>query len=77
MFPREGYFHKAIVQSGSSFSPWAFTADPLKNAFELAASLGYVGDSKDRKGLFQFFMKIPAQELLADNFYKTHKKVGL
>ena len=71
----KGSFQKAILQSGTAMSPWAFTSEPLKHAFDLAHFLGYEGDSADRRSLLEFFLKVPARELLV-NYYKTFPKVS-
>lgn len=34
-----GLFHKAVAQSGSLFSPWAFNQDPYRNAQQLGENL--------------------------------------
>ncbi|XP_065224411.1 esterase E4-like [Planococcus citri] len=41
-----GLFHKAIVRSGTSLSPWALTYNPIVRAFEIGELCGYRG--KDR-----------------------------
>jgi hypothetical protein len=63
------------MQSGTAFSPWAFTTEPLKHAFDLARHLGYKGDSTDRRNLHEFLMNVPSKELLT-KYYKTYPKVS-
>nr|AJP62542.1 carboxylesterase [Oxya chinensis] len=57
----KGLFHKAIIQSGAAFCPWAFTNQPRKNALRLAASLGC--NSTDSNEILSFLSKVPAKKI--------------
>ncbi|XP_049802599.1 cholinesterase 1-like isoform X1 [Schistocerca nitens] len=61
----KGLFSRAIAQSGSALSPWAFCAAPRQRALSLAASLGLPGGSSDRQ-LLEFLSQLPAERLLSD-----------
>lgn len=56
-------FHKAIMQSGCVFNPWAFMDKPLDRAFKLAKLLGCETD--DTTELLEFFTSIPAADIVA------------
>lgn len=57
-----GLFNKAIMQSGSSMSPWSLQFEPLKSASLLAKQLGY--DTNDPYEIYKIFMNKTATELL-------------
>lgn len=50
----KGLFHKAITQSGSSLSAWAFQYNPVYLASLLAKKMGL--DSQDPNELYNYFM---------------------
>ncbi|KAL0274050.1 UNVERIFIED_CONTAM: hypothetical protein PYX00_006574 [Menopon gallinae] len=56
-------FHKAIVQSGSTLCPWAFTERGREFAFCLGELLGC--KTEDDKTLVDFLRKVPAQQMIA------------
>lgn len=58
----KGLFHKAILQSGSSMSPWANQYDPINMAHLLARELGY--NTKNPYELYKIFMNTTYQELI-------------
>lgn len=43
----KGLFHKAILMSGTSLTPWAFNVEPLKPAFEDASKIANVTNEED------------------------------
>ncbi|XP_049775007.1 esterase FE4-like [Schistocerca cancellata] len=67
----KGLFHKAIIQSGAAFCPWAFTNEPRKNALKLAASLGC--NSTDSNDILSFLSKVP-QKKIHENSMKLFSK---
>ena len=59
-----GLFHRAIAQSGSALSPWAFD-DPQtagRKAFRFAESLGCA--TSDSYEMLEFLMRVPARRLV-------------
>lgn len=58
----KGLFHKAIMQSGTAITPWAFQYDPLKTASLLAKQMGY--ETNDPYKLHKIFNSKSAEELL-------------
>ncbi|KAM3959396.1 esterase FE4-like [Aphomia sociella] len=58
----KGLFHRAILQSGSSLSPWALQPEPLKVASQLAYQLGL--NITDPYEIHKLFMTKTAKELL-------------
>lgn len=56
-----GLFDRAIIQSGSAFSPWAFTTQQTDHAFELGRILGCETD--DKRELLNFFLEVSADDL--------------
>ncbi|XP_065225813.1 esterase E4-like isoform X2 [Planococcus citri] len=58
-----GLFHKAIVRSGTSLSPWALTYNPIVQAFEIGELCGYRG--KDRYKLLKHLMTKPFSDISA------------
>ncbi|KAJ2938122.1 hypothetical protein O0L34_g3696 [Tuta absoluta] len=58
-----GLFHRAILQSGSALSPWAFQMDPLGTASRLAKALGY--DTKDPHELYKIFSNKTPLEMIS------------
>lgn len=48
----KGLFHKAILLSGTSITPWAYNVEPEKAAFEDAAKLGNVNNEEDVYNIF-------------------------
>ncbi|XP_065210127.1 esterase FE4-like [Planococcus citri] len=67
----QGLFHKAIMQSGSVLSPWAFTKNPTEQAFAIGRELLYEGD--DRHELLDLLKRTPIRELVRA-FEKMLKK---
>ncbi|XP_049876922.1 esterase FE4-like [Pectinophora gossypiella] len=57
----KGLFHKAILMSGTSLTPWAFNVEPLRPAFEDAAKLGRVKTEKD---VFDIFSNSSVEDIL-------------
>lgn len=47
-----GLFHKAILMSGTSLSPWAYNLEPLKPAFEDAGKIATVTNEEDVYNVF-------------------------
>lgn len=58
----KGLFHKAIIQSGSVFNPWAFMENARDRAFELGKILGCETDETTK--LLKFFRGIPASDMI-------------
>lgn len=58
-----GLFHKAIMQSGVAFNPWAIISEkPSKYGFQLAAKLGET--STDPETVVEFLRTIDAKKLV-------------
>ncbi|XP_025406381.1 esterase E4-like isoform X2 [Sipha flava] len=57
-----GMFHKAIMQSGCVFNPWAFNENHKKAAFKLAEHMGCQKD--DPKEIVQYLLNVPATDLV-------------
>jgi carboxylesterase type B len=55
-------FHKAIMQSGCVFNPWAFNENHKKAAFKLAEHMGCQKD--DPKEIVQYLLNVPATDLV-------------
>lgn len=61
----EGLFHKAILQSGSALSHWAYT-ERHDWGFKLARHLGYTGDNTDAD-VYHFLVKQDQNRLLGND----------
>lgn len=57
-------FHGVIIQSGSVFSTWSFTTDPVTDAKEVATAAG-LNSSQSITSLNQAFMKMSVFDLLS------------
>ncbi|KAL4141630.1 hypothetical protein QTP88_004237 [Uroleucon formosanum] len=57
-----GSFHKAIMQSGCIFNPWAFNERHTEVAFKLAEKLGCQKD--EPKEIIKYLLNIPAVDLV-------------
>ncbi|XP_052755672.1 esterase FE4-like [Galleria mellonella] len=61
----KGLFHKAILMSGNSLSPWAFNLEPIVPAIQDARKLATVPMNGDiEKNLYNIFAKAPLPDLL-------------
>ncbi|XP_013185290.2 juvenile hormone esterase [Amyelois transitella] len=58
----KGLFHKAITQSGSAISSWAYQFKPVYMASLLAKTMGY--ETQDPHKLYNFFMQKSNTELI-------------
>ncbi|XP_013192666.1 acetylcholinesterase [Amyelois transitella] len=58
----KGLFHKAIQQSGSALSAWAYQFKPVYMASLLAKTMGY--HTQDPHKLYEFFMEKSNSELI-------------
>ena len=58
-----GYFHKAIAQSGSALSPWAYQYNPREVAYQLARDLG-LPDTMSTAELVAALRIIPAMAIV-------------
>ncbi|XP_026763078.2 acetylcholinesterase-like [Galleria mellonella] len=58
----KGLFHRAIMQSGSSTSPWALQMEPLKVASQLAYQFG--SNTTDPYEIYNLLMTKSAKQLL-------------
>lgn len=58
-----GLFHKAISQSGSALSPWAYQYNPRDAAYQLARDLG-LPDTMSTTDLVAALRQIPAMALV-------------
>lgn len=61
------------MQSGSALSPWAFSENPIQQAFSIGRELGYEGD--DRLELLNVMKYISPGELLeaVENVLKNNQ----
>lgn len=56
-----GLFHKAILQSGVANTSWAVTKS---QPWILARKLGYTGDLDDQKGVYEYLLSVPGNQLM-------------
>lgn len=66
-----GLFHKVILQSGSSLSPWGIQHDPIKTASSLVKNLGY--DTKDPYEIYNIITNKSFDELIKAIKYSRNK----
>ncbi|XP_075212855.1 esterase FE4-like [Lycorma delicatula] len=59
----DGFFHKAILQSGTALNPWAFQQDPVQRAFRFGKILGI--NTTDHKELTNYLMNTPASDIVS------------
>lgn len=68
----KGLFHKAIHHSGASINDWALNYGQSEQiTVNLLNKLEYKGNPNDKRGIYEFLLKIPAQQLVAAGFYVT------
>ncbi|XP_049851859.1 esterase FE4-like [Schistocerca gregaria] len=58
----KGLFKRAIAQSGSALSPWAFTTNATDRTFRYASYLGFIGETTSE--LMEFLMSVDAKEFV-------------
>ncbi|XP_046991109.1 esterase FE4-like [Schistocerca americana] len=58
----KGLFKRAIAQSGSALSPWAFDKNATDRTYRFVSYLGY--DAQNSSDLMQFLMMVNASELV-------------
>ncbi|XP_047109244.1 esterase FE4-like [Schistocerca piceifrons] len=58
----KGLFKRAIAQSGSALSPWAFTTNATDRTFRYASYLGFIGETTSE--LMEFLMTVDAKEFV-------------
>ncbi|CAB3248015.1 unnamed protein product [Arctia plantaginis] len=57
-----GLYHKAIIQSGSSFAPWGLTYQPMQTAIATAKELGF--DIEDTHQIYKLFISETISNLI-------------
>lgn len=67
----KGLFRKAIQQSGSSLSPWAFQFEPIQKAVLKARAVGYSNLSEDAYDLYTFFNNKTTIEIITNLTKRT------
>lgn len=68
-------FHQVIIQSGSIFSKWSFTTDPVNDARDVAEEAG-LNSNQSISSLNKAFMKMSVFDLLkAVDQYQVYKLV--
>ncbi|XP_053614445.1 cholinesterase 2 isoform X2 [Plodia interpunctella] len=67
----KGLFHKAILQSGSSFAPWGLQHDPVDTASKLVKEFGF--DTKDPYEIYSILSNKTASELVSAIKYSEKK----
>ncbi|XP_047106427.1 venom carboxylesterase-6-like [Schistocerca piceifrons] len=58
----KGLFKRAIAQSGSALSPWAFTTNATDRTLRYASYLGFIGETTSE--LMEFLMTVDAKEFV-------------
>ncbi|XP_013192658.1 cholinesterase 2 [Amyelois transitella] len=66
-----GLFHKAILQSGSSFAPWGLQHDPLDVASKLVKQFGY--NTKDPYEIYSILANKTASEIISAIKYSENR----
>ncbi|RVE47054.1 hypothetical protein evm_008238 [Chilo suppressalis] len=66
-----GLFHKAIMQSAASVTPWSIQHDPLQTASDLVNQLGY--HTKDPYEMYDIISNRSHFELIKSIKYSEHK----